>query len=236
MAGVIKKEQFTSAAAFSFEDFGRRAEQILEHARAEARALREAVLREAETEIATLREQARAAGHAEGRAEGLRQAREEGRQAALREARSELSRLQSAMKDALREIEQRKHHLLAEAERGLIRLAVEIARRICKYAVAVSSDAAVANARRLLELVEHDHDVTLAVNPQEWETLQEAVGDLVEDCRRLNHVHVVADADVSLGGCRVRTASCEINADIDMQLQRLAAALLPGETPPEPQE
>ena len=229
MAGVIRKEQFASVPAFSFEDFGRRALKIVEAAHAEAAALKATAKRAAAVEIAKLRERAHAEGHSEGHAQGLRQAREAARESARREARAETQRLSAMLAAALREFEQCKHRVLADAESGLIRLAIAIARRVCKCAVALSSDAAIANVRHLLELVRHDHDVTLSVHPDEWELLRAAAQEFVEGCDRLEHVEVVPDKSMPSGGCRIRTTDSEINADIDVQLQRVAAALLPDD-------
>jgi flagellar assembly protein FliH len=226
MPGVIRKERVAAASAFSFADLERQAADVLAHARAQAAA----ILAEAESQAAALcaaREaEARERGLAEGRREGLEQITREASAKAAADARDRLNKLAAALEAALREFEQQRHNLLADAEHGLIELALAIARRVCKHDAARSSAAAAANAHALLALVQHQADAELLLNPADFAALHEALAALTQSAARMSHVKLAADESVTRGGCRLRGVHGELDATLETQLDRIAAALL----------
>ncbi|MBP7744975.1 MAG: hypothetical protein KA383_02510 [Phycisphaerae bacterium] len=235
MGGVIRRENVPAASAFSFQDVESEAERIL--ARARAHAAR--VLQEADVRSAELARQRQRAGYeqglAEGRVVGLQQAKEEARAAALQTAQAELSHLTQALRAALDRVEADKRRLLAQAESGLIELAVAIARRVCKTLTERSAAPALANARAVLELVQHHDDAVLRVNPADYELLREVASPTAGHIAGLEHVTVTPEPDVARGGCRLETRAAEIDASIVGQLDRVAAAICASaEAPPAP--
>lgn len=228
MAGVIRQGELSAARAFSFADLEAQGRQILQRARERAAE----ALSSAEQRAGELAERQRQAGYeaglAEGRAAGLQQIRAEAHQAALQEAHEQAATLLAALSAALTEFEHGKRGCLAAAELGLIELALAIARRVCKLDVGTSTAVAQANARSLLDLVRHAGDVRLCVNPAEYELLQAANPEFLVQTGQLEHVSVVASEDVPRGGCILRTPEGEIDATIEIQLQRIAEALRVG--------
>jgi flagellar assembly protein FliH len=229
MAGIIRREQLTATRSFSFADLERQGRLILEHARAQAAE----TLRAAEARARQVAEEQRQAGYpaghaaglAEGRAAGLRQIREEAHAAATREAREQIAALVRSLTGAVTDFEHSHRSLIAQAETGLIELALAIARRVCKLEVGASTAAARANARHLLELVQHTGDAELHLHPAECEPLRELAPELVAHVEGLGHVTFVADPNVEHGGCLLRTRDGTIDATIETQLQRVAEAL-----------
>ena len=241
MAGIIRREQVSSARVFSLTDLEQQGRQILEAAQVRA----QQTLRAAEQRGRQLREEQEQAGYQagleEGRAAGLEQSRQEARAAAVQEARQQIAALVRALTAALNEFEQVKRSLIASAESGLIELALAVARRVCKLEAGASSAAAQANVRALLEMVQHVGDAELRLNPAEYEQLRELAPELPAHAGQLRHGGIVADPGVGRGGCVLRTRDGEIDATIETQLQRIAAALrvntddaLPG--PPAPDD
>lgn len=241
--GVIRREQAPAVGAFSFDDLEARARRILADAktaaaqmlsRAQAAAAR--AEQEAQTRIAAARAAALEQARVEGRAAALAQVRAEAAEEARRAARGELDRLTAALSAALAEYERTKRALLAPAETGLVELALAIARRVCKLQLDPPGAVAAANARALLELVRHDHDLELHVNPADHESLTANVQEFAARTLELQHVRVEPDESVARGGCVLRTSAGRISATLDGQLDRLAAALCgrppAAETPP----
>ncbi|MGD8454320.1 MAG: FliH/SctL family protein [Phycisphaerae bacterium] len=225
MAGIIRQEQVAAARTFSFADLEKQGREAVRLARDQAAA----ILQEARRQSVALAQQAEQEGHtrglAEGRAEGEKQARKETHATAVKEARAQVAALVEALRAAVGEFEQSKRRLLAVAESGLIDLALAIARRVCKLEAGASTDTAVGNARQLLEMVQHTGDAELRVHPREHEGLQELAADFLEETGRLGHVRIVPDESVSAGGCVLTTPTGEIDARIETQLDRIAAAL-----------
>lgn len=225
MRSVIRRETFVTPAAFSLADCRQAGEQIIAHARQQAAD----ILRQAEAGGRALAEQLRQQGYQlgldEGRRAGHEQAHREARAAARQQAQQRIAELSSALTDALAAVNRDKHDVLAAAESGLIRLALAVAERICKLSVGRSTDVAAANVRELLQRVQHHHDLKLHLNPAQLDALRETVADCEARIAGLPHVTLVADADVPPGGCTITTATAQIDATIETQLQRIAEAL-----------
>ncbi len=223
--GVIRREQVAGLRPFSFEDVERRANELLAAARVQAGQ----IVRDAENQARQVTERRRREGYEQGlvagREAGRQQACSEARAAAEQAARGEIDQLIRALRGGLAEYERGKRGLLAQAESGLIELALAIATRICKLTAGASSAAAQANCRTLLESVQHAHDVEVHFAPPDYERLAEVAPALAREVAGLEHVRIVADAEVVAGGCVIRTRDGLLDATLDTQLQRVAAAI-----------
>ncbi len=226
MAGVLRREKFVSRSAFSFEDLEGKARAVLDQARQQAQQIVARAEEEGRRRAAELEKEAYPRGLEEGRRQGFEQTRAEAAEAALQEARQDLAQLAQALAGGLEAFEGSRHRLLATAECGLLDVALAIARRVCKHDVGASSAAARANARALLEMVKHEDDLKLHLNPAEYDRLHQAVPELVASTDRLAHVGVVADPAVERGGCVLHTRDGTIDASLETQLERVATALL----------
>lgn len=234
MAGVIRRDNYASAPAFSFRNLEDDARRIIEQAHAEAAQIRANATKQAAAELDQLRERATQKGLKQGRAEGLEAIRREATETALRDARRQLDALAETLRTAATQIEQRKHNLLARAQTGIIELAIAIARRVCKTDIACATDSARANAAKLIQLIGAAHDPVLHVHPDQLVTMRIAVAALVKQIEQLAHIDVVADPAVSRGGCILHTRESTIDATIETQLDRIAEALLPDQSTAEP--
>jgi len=233
MGSVIQREQLTGAAPFSFADLERQGRELVAQATARARQIIADAEAAARRRAAEIEQAARATGFEHGwraaqekvEREVRQAALEEGRRVAAETARENVAHLTDALAALVAEFEQRKHNLLASAEAGLIDLAVAIARRVCKLQIEASAEAVRANARALVDMVQHVADAELHLNPTEYELLRELAGATVARVTSGAHVTLVADADVPRGGCVVRTRALLIDASIEQQLDRIAAAI-----------
>jgi flagellar assembly protein FliH len=230
VAGIFRPERFSSAPAFSFADLEHKARAYLDKTHAEARQILAQAEAEARKRAARIEAAARPRAVEQGRREGLEQARREARKIALHEARDELARLRDAVTQALGAFDDSKRRLLAIAERGMLELALAVARRVCKRVAGASSEAARANARALLEMVKHEADLQIHLNPAECESLRQALPELVASAEQLAHVEIVSDAKVPRGGCLLHSRNGTIDAALESQLERVSAALLQGTT------
>jgi flagellar assembly protein FliH len=225
MGAVIRRESVSAASTFSFADVERQAREILERARGQA----SRVLAEARARAQELAESQKRAGYQlgleEGRRHGLEQARQDARQVAFQAAQAELTQLREALAAGLAEYERRRHNLVAQAEAGLIELALAIAGRVCKICVDASIGPVQANIRALLEMVKHHADVAVHVSPAEHELLARAVPELAQRLAEFEHVTLKPDPAVPRGGCLLHTRDGMIDASVAGQLDRIAAAI-----------
>ena len=226
MAGLIKREHVPVTASYSFDDLARRGHAII--AQAEARAAQ--ILAAARNEAQKLLEQERRRGHAEGvqtgRRDGEAAIRRETTEAARREAKQRTDQLLEALRSALASFDEAKRRLIAESEAGIARLALAIARRVCKIEVGRSPDAAAANLRHLLSMIRNEQDLEIHVSIAEYESLRSAAEDALRAFNSSLHCRVVASESVAPGDCELRGRSGTIDASIETQLARIADAIV----------
>ena len=229
MAGVIKEASAGGAQHFSFKDFEREGQAVLAHAKAQAVELLQAARRRGAEQAKAARAEAYAKGLAEGRQAGEAQIRQEITEDVRQATSGEVREAVSMLMNALNHVEQNKHRLLAQAEQGLLNVAIAIARRVCKHLPEMDPQAAIENCRQALQAVGRHGDLELRVNPDDLTPVREWAADFVTQTDRLENVAVVSDASLERGGCLVRGREVQIDAAIATQLDRIALALL-GQT------
>lgn len=219
MAGIIKSGEFDHSAtglqsvAFNFEDMSNRANEYLSFVRRQA----EQILQEAKSEAAQVAAAARA----------------EGQQAALKEAQQslgatldhQLATLLPALQQAVQDIRHSKASWLTHWESQTIALATAIAGRVIRREVANTPDITLDLIRDALELAMGAGKVTILLSPQDYDALRDRTESVAKQLGKLAATNIVADPDVSPGGCRVVTEFGVIDETFEAQLARIAEEL-----------
>ena len=231
--GLIKSANAPpSLTPFSMADIERQAKAVLSRARQQA----DQLLAAAQAEAETLKQQAAQRGLADGRRQGMAQGLEQGRQAghqqALNESRDALGQATRALSAATTALDASRADLEATALAEVIKLVIAIARRVTKRQGMIDPAVLTANLQEAMKLVVSSADVRIAIHPSQRKALDAALPQLLLQWPNLIHVHIVEDASLAPGGCRVYTEQGQIDADLNQQLDRIAAELLPAETPP----
>lgn len=223
---ILARDTFRSAPTFALHDVQARADSILFAAQSQA----DKVLAQARQRAAAEIEADRRAAVAKGLDEGRRAFDQTARDAAMAKARDRINSLTNALTAAASQFEVEKRRILAAAQSGLVELAYAIAKRVCKAIAVRSSDTAVANAQHLLELVRHEHDIRLHVGPADHAALVDAAKSFVSSFNGSDaasrHFQVIEDQSVAQGGCVLKSRAGTIDATIEAQLDRIAAAIL----------
>jgi flagellar assembly protein FliH len=233
--GLIKAQHAPpTLAPFSMRDIEQQAQEILLRARQKA----EQLLAHAQLEAQTLRAQEKALGFAEGRDDGLRKGFDQGLEAgtaqALDEHRASFTQLITALNEASQQVEQSRRQLEEDAMTEVVRLAIAIADRVTKRRASRDPQVLTENVIAAVKMVVHAADLHIAVNPAQRRTLTEILPKLASEWPSLQHVEVVEDASVTVGGCRLITRHGIVDADLDEQLNRIAAELVPAPAVPLP--
>jgi flagellar assembly protein FliH len=175
------------------------------------------VLSAVRAEAEQIRAQAWAAGEAEGRAAGIAAARTEAAPAvaAIAAAAEAISGLQAQM--------------LAELEEDAVEMAIRLAEQILAGVISVEPERVLDVGRNALRHLTERRRVTLVVNPDDLELVNECVDQLQSELGGIEHLAVQSDRRIGRGGAIARTDSGEIDSGLDAQLSRareiVAAAL-----------
>jgi len=169
-------------------------------------------------EIAAIREAARIKGHEEGRTDGWAA----GHAAGLAQGRADVA----AETARLRQLAETFGADLARADeviaRQTLELALDLARAMLKTALPVRPELLlpiVSEAIHYLPALQQP--AVLYLHPDDVELVRARIGDELDKAGW----RIAAEAQLERGGCRVETASNQIDASLPTRWQRLTAAL-----------
>jgi flagellar assembly protein FliH len=115
---------------------------------------------------------------------------------------------------------------LAHWERCALSLATAIAQRVVRRELARTPEVTLALVKEALELAAGTTDVRLHMHPDDLAILGPEVEALTAELVRLGAAHVVADGNITRGGCRVETRYGTIDQQLETQLARIEQELL----------
>jgi flagellar assembly protein FliH len=227
--GLIKSNAApVSLAPFSMRDIEAHAKTIILRAKQQA----DQILAAAQTEGVDIRQKAYDQGFVAGREDGMKKGTEDGRaagkQAALAEQKAKLEQLLKTFNAAVVELNASRSKLESAASSEVIKLAIAIARRVTKLQGQADPKVLTENIKAAMRLVVHSTDIKIAVHPSQKQSLTETLPQLRMQWPNVTHVELVEDPKLAPGGCRIFTAAGEIDGDLDDQINRVAADLLPG--------
>lgn len=226
------------AIVLDLGDLQEQGEEMLRSAKAEAaaiiahaRAERQRILAGAETEGFN---QGLLRGHEQGQTKG----REEALAAALIDHSAQLKQVEDSWLQALGEFSAVREDLVQGALRDVLRLAVTMAERITKRAIEV--DPAIVNDQlaAVLAVVVRPTELVIRINPADRPLVEAALPRLLAAMPAIKHAQLTDDPLIDRGGCIARTRAGaqshdagggEIDARIEVQLDRIIQTLLPND-------
>ncbi|MCW2953333.1 MAG: Flagellar assembly protein FliH/Type secretion system HrpE [Conexibacter sp.] len=155
-----------------------------------------------------IREEARAAGHAEGVA------------TAQAIAEAQLRPALQALSEAVAQVESVRDAAAAAVERDAIELALQLAEKIVTGAIEVAPERVLAVVRGALRRLVERRRVTILVNPEDLELVREATAGFITGLGGIEHCEVQSERRVLRGGAIVRTEEGQIDATVETQLER----------------
>jgi flagellar assembly protein FliH len=226
--GVIKAGGVSSKAVkFSMVDVEAYAQTVIARAKEQAARLIDV----AEQEAGGIRDkryrEGFEAGKADGYAVGLEQGRPVGRAEALAGNSEQLEALVTALADSANKLEVSRRKLETETVYDVIRLSVAIARRVTKKLGDTDPEVAKANVAEALQMVVGASSVRVALHPTQLRILDHEIPEIRKRFPRIQQVELVADPSLSPGGCRLLAGSGIVDADLETQLNRIVADLVP---------
>lgn len=216
LAARIKEKEAEERAAASAA--ASRAQQAQQFAAEQAAAAVPAVQLPTAAELEAIREQARAEGYAEGLEEGRAAGHAEAYQAGRVEAAEELQSLRAVAASFGDALAQADETIAAD----VLDLALHLARSMVRTAFEVRPELVIGIVREAIEyLPVLQQPAVLALNPDDIEIVRAGLGDEIDK----GGWRVVADPQVARGGCKVDTASNQIDAQAAARWNRLTHAL-----------
>ncbi len=212
MATIIRATQHNLAthhAAFNFEDMAVRANQYLDGIRGEARK----IVAKAQCEAVALKEQARSEGY------------KAGQQQVTEIVRSQLASVLPALEQAAEDVRHAKQAWLTHWEGAAIHVAAAIAGRIVRREIANMPGFAAKQLREALELAAGSAHLRVRLNPDDHAAMGGQADVLTKELAPLADAEIIADGNITRGGCRVETSFGTIDQQLESQLARIEEEL-----------
>ncbi|WP_426175854.1 flagellar assembly protein FliH [Massilia sp. TWR1-2-2] len=167
-----------------------------------------------EEELAAIREQARAAGHEEGQGAGYADGLAIGRSEAARE----LEHLQAIALEFSGALAAADETIAAD----VLDLALHLAKGMLRSALEIKPELVIPVVREAIEyLPVVQQPAVLMLNPADMPIVREAIGEELDK----GGWRVVQDASIARGGCKVDTATNQIDAQLATRWERMTHAL-----------
>jgi flagellar biosynthesis/type III secretory pathway protein FliH len=224
------------AVVLDLGDLQRQGMQIVQQAQAQAAK----IVADAKAERERILAGAMEKGHAEGKVKGLEEGRKQGFADALDTAIDQhsdaLSKLEANWATELSELGARRDVLFQRAADDVIRLAVLIAERVVKRAIAADPTIVVEQLKSVMGLISRPTELVVYIHPEDRPIVHQAVPGLLAVFAAIKHVELVSDPKLERGSCVARTrmeadtgsGGGEIDASIQSQITRIVALILPG--------
>jgi flagellar assembly protein FliH len=177
---------------------------------AEARRRAELLVHEASIEAASIRHDAYAEGRERGERDGV----------AL--ARAELADQMALLQRAAAESKSIRDRLLWAAEQEIVELVLQATRTVVGEHARLDPSLAVDTVERALQRAGSQNVVSIRVHPDRQELIEAHVSELHGQPRPFE---VRADDSVAIGGCVIDTATGQVDARLDVQLDEIARLL-----------
>jgi len=199
--------------AFNFEDMHGRAHEYLDTVRHEATK----IVHQAHQQAELVRNHAEAAG---------RKAAEEAIERILDEKIAKrMETLLPALAQVVSQVNDAKADWLRHWEQSAVRISTAIAERIIRRELKERPEITLDVITEALQLAAGAADVSLHLNPTDYEHLGAQVNRLAESLCQLAPTDIVADPAISPGGCLVETKFGQVDMQIESQLRRIEEEL-----------
>jgi flagellar assembly protein FliH len=201
--------QHAPSVAFNFDDMAVQANRYLEKVRAEA---------------------AEITAKAQQQADGVRVKAEQrgyqaGWQAVEQIVRKQLATALPALKNVIQDIQHAKQTWLSHWEASAVHVAAAIAQRLIRRELTRQPEITLTLIREALELAAGSSQLRIHLNPADHKAIGQQAEMLIGELSTLTTAELVADPEITPGGCRVETRFGVIDQQFEAQLKRIEEEL-----------
>jgi flagellar biosynthesis/type III secretory pathway protein FliH len=205
--------QSAQGVPFNFDDLAGQARHYLEKVRKEALQ----IVAKAQQDAQSLRRKAEVEGRREGQAAI--------EQLIRKQLAEQLTTLMPALGKAVEEIRNARQSWLIHWERSAVHLAAAIGSRLARRELSQHPEIPLTLVREALELAAGGAELRLHLNPKDLAALRPQVEALVAEFSSLGTAQLVANPQVTPGGCRVETRFGTIDQQFEAQMARIEEEL-----------
>lgn len=214
------------AKPFQFDDVRAMAAKILRNANTQAQAMLESARKESKA----IQQKAFEEGMAAGKEAGEKKGYEEGLASGDAQGRDEILQQTAGLTDTvamfLDALDNERATLANAAEVDLLRLSLDIAKRIVRHELSVNPETIREVVMAAVEMTVSRTDITLFVNPEDLQRVEQFLPDIPRRFANVTRVNLMPDPEVAPGGVRATTRDGEVDLRLESQFEAIERALL----------
>ncbi|MEZ6046925.1 MAG: FliH/SctL family protein [Planctomycetaceae bacterium] len=215
-----------SKVAFNYQDLEKQGEEYLARIKEQAAQ----ILAEAKQQADAITSNSHEKGLKQGLAEGRQHAQQEIDQKATKLSeigvQNSVSTVLPALDKVAQTLLQEKDNWLHSWEQIAIQLAAQIASKVAHRTIELNPELGTEILRSTLELVAGAPEVTVYLNPEDYETLGTERDAVVKSLSSCGKVHVEADPKLARGDSWIETQHGTVDASLETQIDRIVAELI----------
>lgn len=173
-----------------------------------------------------------AKGYEEGLAKGIEQGRAKGHADALAAHSEQLKQLQQSWLAAASAWSAQREEMDRLARQAVLDLSLAMAQKLVHRIVEIDRSVVIEQVAQALACVLRPMDVSVRIHPDDRDTIQEAMPQLMAEFPQLKRVHLVEDANVGRGGCVMQYGQGRVDATVQTQLRRVVELMVPDRADP----
>lgn len=140
----------------------------------------------------------------------------------MQQAREIIERLESILSS----VETSWSKLVEIYETEIIQLVGRTAEKVVFGQVAVDQSTVKRAIMHAFEVIPHPVEVTLHVNPEDYEYIETIKDDFFSRFKKLKHMSVISDPATDSGGCKIITGSGEVDATLESRLAAVQQSIM----------
>lgn len=199
------------------------ADKLLEQANADAMEIRQSAQKEGFEQGYTL-------GLEEGKKQGFEKSHTESFELSQKEFANQIQQVHSALTNTLTQFEAERDQMITSAQQDLLALALAVAVKITHKQFEVDPSVVMENVKTAVGLVASRSSIVLRMNPVDMERFETFDAEKLQQLFNLQHVRMIKDDTVEIGGCIVQTDNGKIDAQLTTQIHNIIKHLAPAMT------
>jgi len=215
-----------AGSLFNLNDFDLEAKAILDLAKKQA----EEMLAATRNEILLKKTEAEKKGYSEGNSRGYKEGHEkglkDGEKAGILDVEKKTAHLKTNLSNLINQLETSKIEILQKAEADLIRLSIEISKKITKAKFENEPELIRQSVVSAIKFTAAKSDIVITINPLDKAIIETFLPELKSKFDELEKITIIENTTLERGGCQISSKAGAVDQSIDSQFQKIYQQLL----------
>lgn len=156
---------------------------------------------------------------------GLQKGTDHGHASAESEYNKKINQLQAKISEFLISVEASKRQIFQNSEHILVRLSMEIAKKVLNTELTTNSEIVLGNVKKALSYIGDREKVLIRIAPSDYETVTNRKDFWVPITDKLTNIEIQADERIEKGGCIIDSNSGVVDARLGVQFNEIVDLL-----------